>query len=85
MISAEDCVAMSGLTPEEVAAIGEHEGLPETAAAALASCLLNASGGPERIRQMIVDDIRAALADGRKRHAAELFSALRHFAETHPD
>jgi len=85
MISIEDCIAFCGLTREEVDAVSECEHVPETAAAALANHLLNTSGGAERIRQMIIDDIHAALNDGRIQHASELFAALRHFVETHAD
>jgi hypothetical protein len=34
---------------------------------------------------MIIDDIHKALDEGRVRHAAELFMALRHFLEHHPE
>jgi len=34
---------------------------------------------------MIIDDIHKALDDGRVRHAAVLFMALRHFLEHHPE
>jgi hypothetical protein len=34
---------------------------------------------------MIIDDIHKALDQGRIRHAAELFMALRHFLEQHPE
>ena len=34
---------------------------------------------------MIVDDIHKALDEGRVGHAAELFMALRHFLEQHPE
>ena len=40
MISLEDCVALCGLTEEEVLAIAEHGQLPEIAATALAQYLL---------------------------------------------
>jgi hypothetical protein len=85
MISLEDCLGLCGLEPDEVAAIVEHEHLPEVAAAALGSYLLHKQGGAARIRQMLVDDIRAALQRGERRHAAELFMALRHFLEHHPE
>lgn len=85
MISREDCVALCGLTPDEIAAIAEHEHVPEVAATAVGRYLLNSNHGPEDIRNMIIDDIRAALNDGRVKHAAELLSALRHFMETHLD
>jgi hypothetical protein len=84
MISVEDCIALCGLSREEVAAIGEHERVPETAAAALANELLTREGGEATIRDMIVDDIRQALDDNRRDHAARLFAALRHYLSTHP-
>ena len=47
--------------------------------------LLKQAGGPERIRQMMIDDIHKALDEGQIRHGAELFMALRHFLEHHPE
>ena len=85
MISAEDCIAMCGLDHEELSAIAEHEHIPEVAASALASYLTTERGGMNVVRQMIVDDIQGALDDGRISHASELFMALRHFIEHHPD
>jgi hypothetical protein len=55
MISLEDCVALSGLTEEQVLAIAEHEHLPEIAATALAQYLSKQEHGIEKIRDMIVD------------------------------
>jgi hypothetical protein len=79
MISLADCIALCGLTEDEVLAIAEHEHIPEIAAAALAQYLLNQEGGIEKIQSMIRDDIRQALARGDRDHARELFMALRHF------
>jgi hypothetical protein len=45
-----------------VLAIAEHEHLPEIAATALADYLSHQAHGPEKIRDMIVDDIRAKYA-----------------------
>jgi hypothetical protein len=84
MISLEDCIAMCGLDADEVAAISEHEHIPETAATALASYLLGQPGGGQAIRSMIIDDIRTALDAGRVKHAAELFAALQHFLQQYP-
>lgn len=84
MISLEDCIALCGLTEQEVLAIAEHEHVPEIAATNLARYLLDHARGPEEIRNMLVDDIRAALRERQTQHAAELFSALRHFLQTHP-
>ena len=85
MIAFEDCIAFCGLTPEEVAAVAEHEHVPEVAATALASYLLHREHGPEEIRRMIVEDIHKALDEQRIVHAATLFSALRHYLSTHAD
>lgn len=83
MITLEDCIAFSGLSEAEVLAIAEHEHVPEIAAAALAECLLE-QHGEDKIHTMIVEDIRDAMRRGDRAHAHELFSALRHFMETHP-
>lgn len=78
MISFEDCIALCGLTAQEVAAIAEHEHVPEVAAATLGQYLLKQEHGTEKICQMIVDDIRAALRAENTRHAAQLVAALQH-------
>jgi len=78
MISVEDCIALCGLTRSEVAAIAEHEHMPEATAAALGQYLLHQDQGPQKIQQMIVDDIRQALLAGNTSHAATLLSALQH-------
>jgi hypothetical protein len=44
----EDCVALCGLTEEQVLAIAEHEHLPEIAATALAQYLLKREHGMEK-------------------------------------
>jgi hypothetical protein len=85
MISLEDCIAFSGLNEDEVAAIGEHEHIPQIAACGLADYLLKQPHGGEAIRRMIVDDIQQALSAGRIKHAQDLFMALRHFLESHPE
>ena len=59
MISLEDCIAFCGLDKDEVAAISEHEHIPEIAATALADYLLKQPHGGEAIRTMITDDIHA--------------------------
>jgi hypothetical protein len=85
MISLEDCIAICGLEAKEVEAIAEHQHIPEISAAALAHYLLHQAGGTERIREMIVDDIRTAVDAGRAAHAAESSAVLRHFLEHHPE
>ena len=84
MISLDDCIALCGLTRSEVAAIAEHEHLPEVVAATLGRYLLNQAHGPDKIRAMLIDDIREALQSGRPKHASLLTLALRHFLAIHP-
>jgi hypothetical protein len=40
--------------------------------------------GVEKIRDMIVDDIKLAIAEQRNAHAAELLMALRHLYDANP-
>ncbi len=85
MISLEDCIALCGLTEEEVLAIAEHEHIPEIAAAALAQYLLKRSHGTERIRDFIVEDVRAAQARGDPNHVRTLLHVLHHYLKSHPE
>ena len=85
MISLEDCIALCGLTEQEVLAIAEHEDVPEMAAAAIGRYLLKEPNGSEKIRDMICDDIHDALSRGDKEHASELLMVLRHFLASHPE
>ena len=70
VVSLEDCIGMCGLNAEEVAAIAEHEHIPETTA--LANYLLQQAGGAERIRTMMIEDIHRALNSGHIRHVERL-------------
>jgi hypothetical protein len=82
-IAKEDLIGLSGLSEEEVAAIAEHEHIPDVAAAALANYLAGRKGGIQEVRHMICDDIKSALDRGHDRHAAELFMALTHLHQTY--
>jgi hypothetical protein len=85
MIDLEDCIALCGLTKKEVLALAEHEHVPEIVACALADYLLHQEHGPERIRDMIVDDVQAAQARGDRAHVLMLLHVLHHFLRTHPN
>jgi hypothetical protein len=85
MITLEDCIAFCGLTEEEVLAIAEHEHVPESVACALAGHVLGQKHGPEKIRDMIVDDVRSAQARGDREHVRTLLHVLHHFLKAHPD
>jgi hypothetical protein len=86
LITLEDCIGLCGLSEAEVDAIAEHEHLPEIAAAALAEYLLSQAQGTDKVRDMIVDDIRQAERAGSdKAHLVTLLHVLHHFLRTHPE
>jgi DNA repair protein RadC len=86
MITLEDCVRFCGLTEQEVLAIAEHEHLPEIAATALAQYLLSQEHGTEKVRDIIVNDIRRAQVNGgNKAKVLTLLHVLHHFLKTHPE
>jgi hypothetical protein len=83
VLTLEDCLAMSELTPEEVAAIAMHEHVPQLVAAELGHCLLHRSGGVEQIRKMILDDIALARVRHDKQLTERLESILIQFIQNH--
>lgn len=83
MLTIEDCIALCGLTAEEVEAIAEHEHLPQMLAAEMAACLVETSSGEHRIRRMIREDIEFARSRGNHAHAAKLKLVLKHFVDQH--
>lgn len=85
MLALEDCIGLCGLTEEEVLAIAEHEHVPEIAATALAQYLLSQECGTEKVRDMIIDDIRNCQRHDNKQHVLTLLHVLHHFLKTHPE
>ncbi|MBM3565678.1 MAG: hypothetical protein FJX42_06155 [Alphaproteobacteria bacterium] len=85
MLTLDDCIALSGLTEAEIAAIAEHEHVPFSAAVELGRCLCCEARGLDAVRSMIVDDIWFARRRGDARHVRELYDTLDHFAENHRD
>jgi hypothetical protein len=83
MLTREDCIALCELTPDEVAAIAEHEHIPEIVAVELGNYLVHKPQGEARIERMIVDDIEHARAHGDFARMAKLVAVLRHFIDVH--
>jgi hypothetical protein len=83
LITIDDCIALSGLTEEEVDAIAKHEHLPEIVAAELGSYLEQRPEGQRTIRHMIEDDIAAAVAAGDGKRATILKNVLAHYVQHH--
>lgn len=85
MIALTDCIALCGLTEEQVLAIAEHEHVPEIVAASLAQKLMTKRLGPMHVREMIRDDIRDAVTRKDFEHARELLAVMHHFLNEHPE
>ena len=85
MLTYEDCLALSALTEDEIAAIAEHEHIPRLAALELGDYLLHTPEGVPAIKHIILDDIRDAQAHGDRLHAIKLKLVLKHFCDCHPE
>jgi hypothetical protein len=85
MITLEDIEDMTCLKRAEIEAIAEHENLPDLNAAALAEYTMHLHHGPQRVQQMICEDIRTALHKDDLGHARELYSVLHAFLADHPE
>src|SRR6516225_7722110 len=85
MITLEDCIAFCGLTEEEVLGIAEHQHTREASTCTLAEYLLNQQQESEKIRDMIVDDVRAAQVRGDRDQIRTLLHVLHHFLKAHPE
>ena len=84
MLSFEDCVGLSDLDEEEIAAIAEHEHVPEIVAAEMGCWLVHDPKGEARIEHIIEDDIEAARRLGHPQEAQHWKEVLDHFATNHP-
>jgi hypothetical protein len=85
MITLEDCISFCDLSEEQILAIAEHEHVPEIAAAALGQCLMAEQRGKQKIRDMIVEDIRTAQQRRDQTHVLELLHVLHHFLKSYPE
>jgi hypothetical protein len=83
MLDIESCIALSGLTEEEIEAIVEHEHIPEMLAVELGAYLVQLPDGQKRIRRIIADDIAVARKRGDLARVARLKLVLRYFLEHH--
>ncbi|WP_205963477.1 DUF6455 family protein [Roseicella aquatilis] len=83
MLTYNDCLGLSGLTPEQVAALAHHEHLPEIVALEMGWSLCGTPEGQQRIRRMILDEVAAVCRQGDPRAGARLGLALHRFLEAH--
>jgi len=85
MITLDDIEDMTCLTREEIAAVAEHEKLPDISASALAEYTMHNAKGPQAVQQMICEDVREALHRGDLAHARELYVVLHKYLQEHPE
>ena len=83
MLTLEDCIALSELNEDEIAAIAEHEHVPEIVAAEYGNYLLHQPNGVPALKRIILEDIADAEQRKDLRHALHL--VLRHFIRSHSE
>lgn len=84
MLTYEECLAMSDLTQGEINAIAEHEHIDPIIAMALGQYMI-VHHDEQKIRKIILDDIKHAHNTGHYQHEKMLRSVLEHFIATHPE
>lgn len=85
MITLDDIEDMSALTREEIDAVAEHENTSVFDATLMGEYLMHVHHGPQKVHEMLCDDIRAALHADDLPHARRLFAVLRGFLTEHPE
>lgn len=85
MLTYEDCLEICEFSDEEIAAIAQHEHLPDMVAVEFASYLARSEDGVPMLRRIIVEDIEHAVLAGHDERASCLRSVLGHFIATHPE
>jgi len=63
MLTLYDCIGLTDVDEGELAAVALHEHLPVIVALEKANALLGKPWGEPAIRQMVVDEVRAMLAN----------------------
>lgn len=85
MLTYQEVIDLSDLTPDEIDAIAEHEHVPELVAAEIGHYLVECPDGVPCIKRIILDDIAMAESQGKTEHALRLKQVLKHFIRTHPE
>jgi len=85
MLSYDDVLELCELNEDEIAAISEHEGIPEICAAEYGYYLCHTADGVPKIRRFILDDIETAKRHGDMAKVVKLRAVLAHFVRMHPD
>jgi len=84
MLSLDDCIAMSGLSEEEIAIIAEHENLSLIVAAQLGHTLLKTPKGLFTLRGYIAEILAQAKLAGNCDKVKRVDLVLTRFNAAHP-
>ena len=84
MLTLDECIAMSGLTEEEVAIVAEHEHLSMMVAAELGYTLLKTAKGVFTLRCYIAEVLEHAKLAGKCNKAKHVDHILTRFNAAHP-
>ena len=85
MITLDDIEDMCALTRAEISALAEHDHISEFDAALMGEYLMHEHHGPQKVHEMICDDIRKSLNSDEIDHARELFAVLSGFLAEKPE
>ena len=84
MLTLQDCVGISGLTPEEVGVIAEHDRVPEIVATEIGNALLTTPQGTYMLRRYILELLERAAEQGQLGREQRLRDVLTNFNAAHP-
>lgn len=85
MINENDILDMTCLTRAQIDAISQHEHIDTVTAAEIGEYMMHIHHGPQKVQQMICDDIATALHNDDVSGARELYKALKEFLADHPE
>ena len=83
MLTLKDCIDLSDLSDAEVAAIAEHEHVPEIVAAEIGCKLVNTAAGRVVLKRYIRENLVHAKAQHMDKKAKALERLLRRFDGAH--
>lgn len=84
MLTLQDCIAFSGLTPDQLDAIARHQHLPAVIAAEWAETVLESEDGVRLVEAVLLEEVACARAAGKRDLAERLRRGLDEFQHDHP-
>jgi hypothetical protein len=84
VLTLNDCIALSDLLPEEIEEISRHERLGFVPAMAKRHSLLNQPWGPPAIRQILRDNLTAAMRNPHTEQCGRVIETYHAFEARHP-